>query len=57
MMTAKEKAMDSISRLRDDASWEDILYWLHVRQKIEEGIKAANEGRVVSHNEVKELFA
>ena len=33
------------------------MYCLYVRRKIEEGIKAAKEGRVVDHDEVKELFA
>ena len=57
MKTAKEKAIDSISRLPVDATWEDIIYCLYVRRKIEEGIKAAKEGRVVGHDEVKKLFA
>jgi len=57
MKTAKEKAIDSISRLPVDATWEDIIYCLYVRRKIEEGIKAASEGRVVGHDEVKKLFA
>jgi predicted transcriptional regulator len=57
MKTAKEKAIDSISRLPVEATWEDIIYCLYVRRKSEEGIKAADEGRVVSHHEVKKLFA
>jgi hypothetical protein len=55
--TVKQQAIDSISRLPADARWEDILCCLYVRRKIEEGIKAANRGRAVSHNEVKRLFA
>lgn len=57
MKTAKEQAIDSISRLPVEATWEDISYCLYVRRKIEEGIKTANEGRVASHAEVKKLFA
>jgi predicted transcriptional regulator len=57
MKTIKEKAIDSISRLPAEATWEDIIYCLYVRRKSEEGIKAADEGRVVSHHEVKKLFA
>jgi predicted transcriptional regulator len=55
--TAKEQAIDSISGLPANATWQDILYRLYVRRKIEEGIKAAQEGRLVSHDEVKKLFA
>jgi len=57
MKTAKEQATESITRLPADATWQDILCCLYVRRKIEEGIKAANEGRVVSHDEVKILLA
>ena len=57
MKTAKEQALDLISRLSSDATWEDIIYCLYVRRKIEEGIKAAREGRTVPHDEVKQIFA
>ena len=57
MKRAKQKAIDAISSLPVDATWEDISYCLYVRKKIEEGIKAADEGRVLSHDEVKYLFA
>jgi len=55
--TEKEQAIDSISCLPVEATWEDISYCLYIRRKIEEGLEAANEGRVVSHDEVKKLFA
>jgi len=57
MKRTKQKAIDAISSLPGDATWEDISYCLYVRHKIEEGIKAADEGRVLSHDEVKHLFA
>jgi len=57
MKTAKEKAIDAVSHLPVDATWQDIMYCLYVRQKIDEGIMAANEGRVISHDEVRKLFA
>jgi predicted transcriptional regulator len=56
MKTAKVQALDSVSRLPADATWEDILYCLYVRRKIEEGIKALQEGRVIEPDEVKKLF-
>jgi predicted transcriptional regulator len=56
MSTAKDEAIKTISRLPEEASWDEIMYEIHVKRKIEEGIKAADEGRTVSHEEVKELF-
>ena len=40
--------MTLISRLPDEVTWEDIMYRLYVKRKIEEGIKAEKEGRTVS---------
>ena len=57
MSTTKEEAMQLISKLPEEVTWEDIMYRLYVKRKIEEGIKAAEQGRVVSNEEVKQLFA
>ena len=57
MSTTKDEALQLISRLPEDATWEDIMYRLYVKRKIEEGIEAADESRTVPHDEVKELFA
>jgi predicted transcriptional regulator len=57
MSTTKEEAMRLISRLPEEVTWEDIIYRLYVKRKMDEGIKAADEGRTVPHDEVKELFA
>jgi predicted transcriptional regulator len=57
MSTTKEDAMELISRLPEEVTWDDIMYRLYVKRKIEEGIRAAEAGRVVSHDKVKELFA
>lgn len=56
MSTAKEEAIKTISRLPEEASWDEIMYKIYVKRKIEEGLKAADEGRTVSHEVVKELF-
>ncbi len=57
MSTTKEEAMHLISRLPEEVTWEDIMYRLYVKQKIDEGLKAAEAGRIISHDEVKEQFA
>ena len=52
-MTAKESAQHIIGQLPEQASWNDIMYELYVKQKIEAGIKAADEGRTIPHEQVK----
>ncbi len=56
MSTAKEEAIKAISRLPEEASWDEIMYKIYVKRKIEEGLRAADEERTVPHEEVKELF-
>jgi hypothetical protein len=56
MSTAKDEAMKLIARLPEEASWDEIMYKIYVKRKIEEGLKAADDGRTISHAEVKELF-
>jgi predicted transcriptional regulator len=56
MSTAKDEAIKLIARLPESVSWDEIMYEMYVKRKIEDGLKAADEGRTVSHEEVKELF-
>ena len=56
MSTAKDEAIKMIARLPEEVSWDEIMYKIYVKRKIEEGLKAADEGRTVSHEEVKERF-
>lgn len=56
MSTAKDEAIKLIARLPEEVSWDDIMYRIYVKRKIEEGIKAADGGRTVPHEEVKRLF-
>jgi predicted transcriptional regulator len=51
MKTAKEEIRELLENLPDDASFEDIQYHLYVRQKIQRGLEAANEGRTITHAE------
>lgn len=53
MSTAKDSARRVIEQLTDQATWDDIMYELYVKQKIETGLQAADAGRVLSHEEAK----
>lgn len=56
MSTTKKQALEMIKKLPEQATWDDIMYDIYVRKKIAAGIKAADEGRVVPHEEVKKRF-
>jgi predicted transcriptional regulator len=51
--TTKQDVFEMIKRMPDDASLEDMMYALYVRQRIDLGLKEASEGKTVSHEEVK----
>ena len=53
MASAKKSAQQLLDRLPDDADWDEIMYELYVKQKIERGQKAAAEGRTLPHGEVR----
>ena len=53
MNLVKEEAKKLIEKMPDTATWDDIMYELYVKKKIAAGLKAADEGRVVSHEDVK----
>ncbi len=52
-MPVKEQAIELIRSLPDDCTLEDIQYHLYVRAKVERGIRAIDEGRVVSQEEAE----
>jgi predicted transcriptional regulator len=52
----KEEALRLVDALPDEASWDDVIYRMYVHKKIEKGIGAAEQGRVVPHDEVKKQF-
>ncbi len=53
MASAKQSAQELLNRLPDDAGWDDIMYEIYVKQKIERGQQAVAEGRTVPHAEVR----
>ncbi|MCR4320807.1 MAG: hypothetical protein NUV74_10800 [Candidatus Brocadiaceae bacterium] len=53
MPIAKKQAIKLIKSLPDDCTIEDIQYHLYVLEKVELGIRAIDEGRVVPQEEVE----
>ncbi len=54
MSTSKEDLREILDRLPDDATLEEIQYQLYVRQKVERGLQDESDGRVISHEELKQ---
>ncbi|WP_153555268.1 hypothetical protein [Roseimaritima sediminicola] len=50
---AKTAAREAIDELPDDASWDDVMYRLYVRQKIEAGLRDVANGDTLTAAEVR----
>jgi predicted transcriptional regulator len=53
MQAAKQEALDAIARLPDDTDMGEIMYRLYVLDKIRKGREAAEQGRTISHEDLK----
>jgi len=53
MANAKQSAREVIERLPDSVTWNDLMYELYVKQKIDDGLRELDEGRGIPHEEVK----
>ena len=49
----KDEARRLIERLPDDATWDDLMHEIYVRQAIEAGLEDSREGRVTDSVEVR----
>ncbi len=56
MQTIKQAAHELIDHLPEQASWDDVMYALYVRQKLERSLQAVAEGRVTSQENAKKRF-
>lgn len=50
--TLKQKVIDSIKKLPQDASLDDIMERIYLIHKIEIGLKQSEQEDVISHEEV-----
>lgn len=54
MTKAKTEALELIKNLPDDVSTGTIMEELFFKQQVEKGLQDVAEGRVLTHNELKE---
>jgi hypothetical protein len=52
----KLKVREAIESLPEDATWDDVMDRLYVRQKIEAGLRDVEQGRTLSVEEVRRRF-
>ena len=57
MAKAKTEALELIKKLPDDVSTSMIMEELFFKQQVEKGLQDVAEGRVLTHDELKERMA
>jgi predicted transcriptional regulator len=53
MQPLKQDAIDLIRQLPDDADVDEIMYRIYVLDKVRKGREAVQQGRTVSHEDLK----
>ena len=54
---AKKKILEAVEQLPDDATIEDAIERLYFLTKVEKGIREADAGLTVSHEEAKKRLS
>ena len=50
----KQDAINGIQALPDSSTWDDIMYFLYVNQKIDKGLNDIENGNIYLQSEVRE---
>ena len=53
----KQEAIKLINSLPDNISWDDVMYHMYVRQKIERGKEASRDGNVYTSDEARRFLS
>jgi len=53
MQTLKQEALESLRHLPDDADIDEIMYRLHVIDKLRKSREAIEQGQVISHDDLR----
>ncbi len=52
----KEEVQGLLKDLPEDATWDDLMYKIYVRQAIEAGLEDSKAGRTIDVKEVRSRF-
>ncbi|MDF0664844.1 MAG: hypothetical protein P0119_02085 [Nitrospira sp.] len=55
-MTTKQKVIQAVQALPDDASFEDAMERLLFLAKVEKGVQQADAGQTIPHEKVKKMM-
>ena len=53
----KQAALKMLRNLKDDVSYDDIMYELYVLEKIQRGLRELDQGKGIPHEEVKKSLS
>jgi hypothetical protein len=53
----KNDVIEMIKKLPDEVGYDDIMAEIYFRQKVDKSLKQIDEGKVISHEEVKERIS
>ena len=53
----RSEAIKLVRRLPPSSTWDDLMYRIYVRQKIEAGLADIRAGRVHTHASIRKEFA
>jgi len=56
-MAIKDEVRRIVDRLPKDATWDDIMYEMYIKQKVAGAEADAAGGKVVSHEEARKRMA
>jgi predicted transcriptional regulator len=56
MREVKDAVLELAKQLPDECTWDEVMYRIFVRQKIDAGLEDADAGRVTPNDEVFEEF-
>jgi hypothetical protein len=56
MNAVKDEAAKLVAALPDDATWDDLMYEIYVRQAIETGVQDSEAGDLSSIEDVRREF-
>ena len=52
----KQQAKELVDNLPNNATWEDVMYRIYVRQAIDAGVQDSDAGRTMDVKEVRKRF-
>jgi hypothetical protein len=55
-MNIREEAHRLVDALKEDSTWDDLMYEIYIRQMVETGIKDLDEGRVHDSDAIRAQF-